>query len=117
MSKFDVSDDASELNVAIDSTNFPRSNSLDQSASSENGFNLKNGNSHDKDSGADDEPESNGGFRRRSHPKPLHIAAAANGGSGSTNGNSSFELQDAASATQATPKTPRTATTPGTQSR
>jgi len=101
MNKFDVSDDASELNEAIDSTNFPRSNSL-VSNSSVQSFHSKsgvfNGNSQDDD---DDEVQVNGsgGFMRRPHPKPLQM----NG-----NGNS---FEGTSSSTQ--PKTPRTATTPG----
>ena len=117
MSRFDVSDDADELNASIDTTNFPRSNSITSNGS-------WNGSAHESGSfkfrgvnspkNTYDEAEeevvtatgsnTQNGFMRRPHPTPLKMRSISE-----SNGNRS----DMPPLSATSLKTPRTATTPG----
>lgn len=128
MSRFDVSDyNATELNEAVDATNFPRSNSLVSNGSGrENGtFRFANGSRKSSMNGDEqngemehEEEEQNNsvgdlvprsaavpisgastvsGFIRRPHPSPLKVRGFSE---------DKFDIPG-------TPITPRTATTPG----
>lgn len=116
MSRFDVSDNADELNASIDTTNFPRSNSIVSNGSltgslHENGsFRFRNSlsgssrkNSQDESNETEEQETEGGdavastqnGFMRRPHPAPLKMRSISE-----SNGHNSL-------------MTPRTATTPG----
>lgn len=129
MSRFDVSDNADELNAAIDNSNFPRSNSIVSNGSwngsaQENGLfrfarngsrknsqELTSQDERDERDEGDERDEvsmsptggassTQNGFMRRPHPTPLKMRSISE-----SNGH---DLYSAAAL-----KTPRTATTPG----
>uniref|UniRef100_A0A336M8A1 GTP cyclohydrolase 1 n=1 Tax=Culicoides sonorensis TaxID=179676 RepID=A0A336M8A1_CULSO len=126
MNKYDISDCAAELNEAVDTTNFPRSNSIVSNGSGHrNGsFSFSNGKSrsnsvnedfenHNKDAEENNDvraiatrstpvpisgSSTHTGFIRRQHPSPLVVRGVST--------EDRFDIPG-------TPKTPRTATTPG----
>lgn len=115
MSHFDISDNADELNASIDTTNFPRSNSIVSNSSwsgsaQENGvFRFQRNGSRKNSQDETEEVEqvkspgassTQNGFMRRPHPTPLKMRSISE-----SNGH------DLPSATSL--KTPRTAATPG----